>query len=53
MAMAGVGINLAMKFPHNQIYLRAYKTDKKGHFETESDAWVQHSGRLKEKNYFK
>ena len=31
MAMAGVGINLSTKFPHNQIYLCAYKTDQKGH----------------------
>ena len=31
MAMAGVGINLATKFPHNQIDLCAYKTGQKGH----------------------
>ena len=29
--MAGAGVQLAAKFPHHQIYLRAYKMDQKGH----------------------
>ena len=31
MAMAGAGLPLVTKFPHNQIYLRVYKTDQRGH----------------------
>ena len=31
MAMVGAGLQLATKFPHHQIYLRAYKMDQKGH----------------------
>ena len=31
MAMAGAGLNLAMKFPHHQTFLCAYKTNQKGH----------------------
>ena len=31
MAMAGAGMQLSMKFPHNQVYLCVYKMDKRGH----------------------
>ena len=31
MAMAGAGMQLSTKFPHNQVYLRIYKTDQRGH----------------------
>ena len=31
MAMAGAGMQLSTKFPHNQVYLHVYKTDQRGH----------------------
>ena len=29
--MAGAGMQLSTKFPHNQVYLCVYKTDQRGH----------------------